>query len=113
MKFVHIYPILNFTRDQLLKSLSSGTHVICDRYAYSGVAYTASKTEFSYSKHLTTRYIDALKNFSLPPLPFNFSPSLSLNTTEKFHILLQHDAGLPNPDLIILLEMIPKLALQV
>ncbi len=32
-----------FARDTLLKLLESGTSVVCDRYAYSGVAFSASK----------------------------------------------------------------------
>ena len=27
----------------ILETLASGTHVICDRYAYSGVAYSVAK----------------------------------------------------------------------
>ena len=31
------------TKSQIIKKLEAGTSVVCDRYAYSGVAYSAAK----------------------------------------------------------------------
>lgn len=39
-------------RDTILKHLKEGTSVICDRYAYSGVAFTSSKGyDLEWCKH--------------------------------------------------------------
>mmetsp|Transcript_67105 Transcript_67105/g.92821 ORF Transcript_67105/g.92821 Transcript_67105/m.92821 type:complete len:87 (+) Transcript_67105:132-392(+) len=39
-------------KDQVLQWLRQGTNVVCDRYAYSGVAYTAAKgIDFEWCKN--------------------------------------------------------------
>ena len=35
--------LMHMSRDEIKKILESGTHIVCDRYSYSGVAFTAAK----------------------------------------------------------------------
>jgi dTMP kinase len=37
-------------KEQILKDLESGITLVCDRYAFSGVAYSAAKVTISYFK---------------------------------------------------------------
>lgn len=40
-------------KEDMLKDLRNGVTLICDRYAYSGVAYTAAKVIFHFwGKHI-------------------------------------------------------------
>ena len=45
---VHLLFALNRweMKTSILEMLNSGTHVVCDRYAYSGVAYSVAKVSF-------------------------------------------------------------------
>ena len=42
---VHVLFAMNRweAKDVMVEKLTSGSHIVCDRYAYSGVAYTAAK----------------------------------------------------------------------
>src|SRR5260370_20988017 len=60
--------------------LTSGTTVICDRYAFSGIAFSASKVTPA----------------GQPLLPFEWCRS--------------PDVGLPAPDLVIFLDVTPEIA---
>lgn len=71
---------MNVYRTRIEKLLSSGTTVICDRYAFSGIAFSASKI---------TESDEAL-------LPFDWCRS--------------PDIGLPAPDLVIFFDITPEIA---
>jgi dTMP kinase len=71
---------LNVYRTRIEKLLNSGTTVICDRYAFSGIAFSASKV---------TAAGEAL-------LPFDWCRS--------------PDIGLPAPDLVIFFDITPEIA---
>lgn len=62
------------------KLLTAGTTVICDRYAFSGIAFSASKTNSEGE----------------PLLPFEWCRS--------------PDVGLPAPDLVLFLDITPEKA---
>ena len=32
-----------YDRDDIINTLNNGTHIVCDRYAFSGVVYSAAK----------------------------------------------------------------------
>lgn len=63
-------------REMIEEKLSSGCHLICDRYAYSGVAYTSAKgLDFDWCKGC--------------------------------------DRGLPSPDLVVFVDILPEEAAMV
>ncbi len=39
-------------KEQILKDLKEGTTLICDRYAFSGVAYSAAKVKYDSYYHV-------------------------------------------------------------
>ena len=52
---VHLLFALNRweMKSKIIELLESGTNIVCDRYAYSGVAYSAAKVSYSNSyKHV-------------------------------------------------------------
>jgi dTMP kinase len=76
--------------------LNEGTTIICDRYAFSGIAFSASKvTSSSSSSSSTTTTTTAITK---PKLPFEWCRA--------------PDIGLPSPDLVLFLDIAPDQARQ-
>lgn len=90
-----------FLAEQMKKDLESGTFIVCDRYSYSGIVYTASNPEFRLSAPFTKRYFKE----NIKPLPI-------VVTGSKFDSLIQTEVGLIAPDLVIFLEIPPEIALK-
>jgi len=81
--------------ESMIKELETGTTIICDRYAFSGIAFSAAK--------------------ALPPPPSSSlsspdtnstNPSKSISTsTLSYEWCRAPDTGLPAPDLVIFLDV--------
>ncbi|KAJ2915311.1 hypothetical protein MD484_g5114, partial [Candolleomyces efflorescens] len=69
--------------------LNEGTTIICDRYAFSGIAFSASKVTSSSSSSTTPPTVT-------PKLPFEWCRA--------------PDIGLPSPDLVLFLDIAPEQA---
>jgi len=78
-KFIPLKPC-NACRSIIEKSLIAGTPVICDRYAFSGIAFSASK----------------VNSEGEPLLPFEWCRS--------------PDIGLPAPDIVLFFDITPEKA---
>ncbi|KAJ3787792.1 P-loop containing nucleoside triphosphate hydrolase protein [Lentinula aff. detonsa] len=77
----------------IISSLEQGKIVLCDRYAFSGIAFSVAKS-----------------------LPSQSSPSTALQTPGKLPPISLHwarapDAALPSPDLTLFLDVSPEIAL--
>lgn len=81
-------------RTGLVKHLTEGTSVVCDRYAYSGVAFSAAKVKST----LASRENDFIQGES-SSLQEEEEPLLSLEWCKS------SDMGLPAPDAIIFLDL--------
>ena len=42
IKILKLFPNF-YDRDDIINTLNNGTHIVCDRYAFSGVVYSAAK----------------------------------------------------------------------
>ncbi|KAK2959109.1 putative Thymidylate kinase [Blattamonas nauphoetae] len=95
-------------RSMIVDSLNSHTNIICDRYAFSGVAYSACK-HFPITSRLPER-----KEYQVRPPrpPIQTPPSQPLQGDSILSALLEPDTGLPNPDLVIFFFLDPHKALQ-
>ncbi|KAA6396184.1 MAG: thymidine monophosphate kinase [Streblomastix strix] len=74
-----------YRKDYIENLLNSGVNLICDRYAYSGVAYTAAK-----------------RRIQIPQIEQQDKP---LEGDARLSALLEPDYGLPAPDVVILFEL--------
>jgi dTMP kinase len=81
-------------RTGLLKHLTEGTSVVCDRYAYSGVAFSAAKVKSATA----SRENDFIPGES-SSLKEEEEPLLSLDWCKSC------DMGLPAPDAVIFLDL--------
>jgi dTMP kinase len=81
-------------RTGLLKHLTEGTSVVCDRYAYSGVAFYAAKVKSATA----SRENDFIPGES-SSLKEEEEPLLSLDWCKSC------DMGLPAPDAVIFLDL--------
>ncbi|KAJ2937084.1 hypothetical protein H1R20_g8, partial [Candolleomyces eurysporus] len=70
--------------------LNEGTTIICDRYAFSGIAFSASKVTTTPSSSSSTSAT------TVPKLPFEWCRA--------------PDVGLPAPDLVLFLDIAPEQA---
>lgn len=68
--------------DYIVKTLNTGRWIVCDRYAYSGVAYATVKQALSQNES-----------------------EISTEPNSYFDLCKHEDAGLPAPDLIFFLDV--------
>ncbi|KAF8318734.1 P-loop containing nucleoside triphosphate hydrolase protein [Clavulina sp. PMI_390] len=86
--------------ESLVQLLESGTSIICDRYAFSGIA-------FSTAKSLPTA------PSSKPDPSSNVPPPTSTTTsTLTYEWCRAPDIGLPAPDLVLFLDVSPEIQAQ-
>lgn len=81
-------------RQAILADLEAGTTVVCDRYAFSGIAFSAVKVS-RFSAELLLRVAD-----------FRAIQGLSYTWCQS------PDIGLPLPDIVLFLELSPSAAAQ-
>ncbi|TCD65035.1 Thymidylate kinase [Steccherinum ochraceum] len=86
----------------IVKDLENGTTVICDRYAFSGIAFSASKVDPS-SKPVDTSTSDGS---SVAPTHSTRPPLLPYSWCRA------PDVSLPAPDLTLFLDILPHIASQ-
>ncbi|KAJ3999142.1 thymidylate kinase-domain-containing protein [Lentinula boryana] len=77
----------------IISSLEQGKIVLCDRYAFSGIAFSVAKSLPSQSSPPTTSQTPG----KLPPI--------------SLHWARAPDAALPSPDLTLFLDVSPEIAL--
>ncbi|KAJ3732231.1 P-loop containing nucleoside triphosphate hydrolase protein [Lentinula guzmanii] len=77
----------------IISSLEQGKIVLCDRYAFSGIAFSVAKSLPSQSSPSTTSQTPG----KLPPI--------------SLHWARAPDAALPSPDLTLFLDVSPEIAL--
>jgi dTMP kinase len=82
-----------WNRQAILADLEAGTTVVCDRYAFSGIAFSAVKVSSSCSP-------------LSPNAPWRSNDIQGLSYTW----CQSPDIGLPLPDLVIFLELAPSAA---
>jgi len=80
-------------RKEILKDLEEGTTVVCDRYAFSGIAFSTVKVNAFLAPSLPTQI---LIQAMIQGLSYEWCQS--------------PDVGLPSPDLVIFLSLSPSLA---
>jgi dTMP kinase len=79
----------------LVKHLTEGTSVVCDRYAYSGVAFSAAKVTCNTAR----REYDPTLRCESSSLQEEEEPLLNFDWCQS------SDVGLPAPDAIIFLDL--------
>lgn len=78
----------------MVRELEAGTTIICDRYAFSGIAFSAAKSLLSS-----------------PPSPHSTSQSstnLTPSSTLTYEWCRAPDMSLPAPDLVLFLDISPE-----
>ncbi|TFK67721.1 thymidylate kinase [Pluteus cervinus] len=79
----------------ITQTLESGTHVLCDRYSFSGIAFSASKSALKHKEAIPTP--------SSSDIPYT-NPNLS------YIWCRDPERGLPAPDLTLFLDISPEAA---
>ena len=94
--------------------LESGTTLVVDRYAYSGIAFTGAKQVKRKRNLVTVATVTSLDNSQklINSDCENLFCSASLPFSQKFSLdwCRQSDRGLPKPDLVIYLDLPPHVA---
>lgn len=93
----------------ITQTLESGTNVLCDRYAFSGVAFSASKAALKVSTPYTTTTTITSSSSSGTTAPVAHpytNPDLSYTWCRN------PERGLPSPDLTLFLDISPSAAAQ-
>lgn len=81
--------------NSLVKHLTEGTSVVCDRYAYSGVAFSAAKVKCNTARRVN----DPILQGESSTLQEEEEPLLNFDWCQS------SDVGLPAPDAIIFLDL--------
>ena len=85
MRHIHLTP---FSRASIERDLLGGTSIVCDRYAFSGIAFSAAKVAITKN--------DEGREVQEPVLTYEWCKA--------------PDAGLPAPDVVIFLDVNPETA---
>jgi len=86
--------------ETMIKELEAGTNIICDRYAFSGIAFSAAKSLPSSSSNDGT-------TTTTNPTTTN-SPTSITTTTLTYEWCRAPDTSLPAPDLVLFLDVTPE-----
>ncbi|KAH6916426.1 P-loop containing nucleoside triphosphate hydrolase protein [Coprinopsis sp. MPI-PUGE-AT-0042] len=92
--------------------LNEGTTVLCDRYAFSGIAFSASKVSSSSSPSVIPSSSSSLPPSVGPTSSASLTPTGALASVPKlpFEWCRAPDIGLPSPDVVLFLDISPEKA---
>lgn len=90
---------VHYPSETMIEELKAGTNIICDRYAFSGIAFSAAKSLPSSSS-------TPVEGITTTPTP---SDSTTLPTsTLTYEWCRAPDTSLPAPDLVLFLDVTPE-----
>lgn len=93
-----------FDSSSIVKDLEAGTTIICDRYAFSGIAFSASKIASQPSSKPEPSSLESTTGSSIAPTHNTPPPLLDYAWCRS------PDVSLPAPDLTLFLDILPHVA---
>ena len=92
------------SRETMIKELEAGINIICDRYAFSGIAFSAAKSLPSSSSNDGT----TTTTTTTPSNPATTNSPTSTTAALTYEWCRAPDTSLPAPDLVLFLDVTPE-----